>query len=46
MNPLNDDVKNSFKGMDEELEILEGIIKHALAIISEHEKQIESSDLK
>jgi len=46
MKPLHDDVENFFKGTDKEFEILESIIKHTLVIISEHEKQIELSDLK
>jgi len=46
MKPMDDDVEKFFEGTDKEFEIFESIIKHTLAIISEHEKQIELSDLK
>ncbi len=46
LNYTNSDVDKFTEKMDDEFETMESIIKNALEIVEEYEKQIESSKLK
>ena len=46
LNYSNSDVDKFTEKMDDEFETMESIIKNALDIVEEYEKQIESSKLK
>ena len=46
LNYTNSDIYEFSEKMDNEFETMESIIKSALEIVEEYEKQIESSELK
>ncbi len=46
LNYTNSDIDELSEKMDDEFETMESIIKNALKIVEEYEKQIESSKLK
>ncbi len=46
LNSTNSDLDELSEKMDDEFETIESIIKNALEIVEEYEKQIESSKLK
>ena len=46
LNYTNSDIYELSEKMDNEFETIESIIKNALEIVEEYEKQIESSKLK
>ena len=46
LNYTNSDIDELSEKMDDEFETIESIIKNALKIVEEYEKQIESSKLK
>jgi len=46
LNYTNSDIDELSEKMDNEFETMESIIKNALKIVEEYEKQIESSKLK
>ena len=45
LNYTNGDLDKLYEKMDDEFETMESIIKNALEIVDEYEKQIESSKL-